>query len=228
MKDENLKYKTMKYLIINADDFGISEVFNEQILNLIQNNHIKSTTVMVNRIDIIKQNHQLIHLSNLKHNFGISVWLHLEFLNESFEHQIQRQYDIFVDLFWFEPSHIDLHKLAYIEDSYKYIEEFCITNKLPMRNLWIYSEDVIMTTNRAFSGTGKSIEEISARIENLVYNDVQEILFHPWAYDPDCKSTLNKDRELDTNNALLLGDILVKNNINVINYYDFKNLRNSD
>ena len=37
-------------LIINADDFGYSKVFNEKILDLLEKDFIKSTTVLVNWI----------------------------------------------------------------------------------------------------------------------------------------------------------------------------------
>ncbi|KKR55034.1 MAG: YdjC family protein [Parcubacteria group bacterium GW2011_GWA2_40_23] len=40
----------MKYLIINADDFGYSDIFNAKILELIERGLVSSTTVMVNYI----------------------------------------------------------------------------------------------------------------------------------------------------------------------------------
>jgi hypothetical protein len=60
----------MKYLILNADDFGMSKVFNEVILNLIKDNKVTSTSVMVNdvtdemneQIDkLIKQNQEICY-----------------------------------------------------------------------------------------------------------------------------------------------------------------------
>ncbi len=40
----------MKKIIINADDFGYSYIFNKSILDLIKKKLISSTTVMVNYI----------------------------------------------------------------------------------------------------------------------------------------------------------------------------------
>ena len=37
-------------LIINADDFGYSKVFNEKILELLEKGYVKSTTVLVDWI----------------------------------------------------------------------------------------------------------------------------------------------------------------------------------
>ena len=47
----------MKYLIINADDFGMSNIFNEVILELLEKEHVRSTSVMVKRgnLDQIKE-----------------------------------------------------------------------------------------------------------------------------------------------------------------------------
>ena len=55
----------MKYLIINADDFGYSEVFNEKILELIEEGFVSSTSVMVDWMDENqkKQIEKLIELS---------------------------------------------------------------------------------------------------------------------------------------------------------------------
>lgn len=40
----------MKYLIINSDEFGYSQIFNKFILNLIEKNLLTSTTIMINWI----------------------------------------------------------------------------------------------------------------------------------------------------------------------------------
>jgi predicted glycoside hydrolase/deacetylase ChbG (UPF0249 family) len=37
----------MKYLIINGDDFGMSNIFNQSILELLEKGLVSSTTVMV-------------------------------------------------------------------------------------------------------------------------------------------------------------------------------------
>jgi len=215
----------MKKIIINADDFWISAVFNEEILRLLEKGFIKSVTVMVDRILLDKQKEQLEKLKELQKKHNISIWLHLEFLNTSFEDEIQRQWNKFMDLFWFTPSHIDLHKLAFVEDSFKYIEKFCKTNKLPCRNLWIFSPKLVMTSKRAFSWTDKNIEDITYWLAWIKDDSIQEILFHPGMYDPDCKSTLNKWRENDSKNIELLKNILEVKNIEVLSYFDFKNIK---
>ena len=57
-----------KYLIINADDFGMSQIFNDVILDLIKRDLIRSTTVMIDRVtdNQKKQFDELITLSKIK------------------------------------------------------------------------------------------------------------------------------------------------------------------
>lgn len=221
MKIENLRYKNMKYLIINADDFWISHIFNAEIIKLLENEILKSATVMVDRMDISMQQHQIERLAELNNKWNISIWLHLEFLDKSFESEIRRQYDKFINLLWFVPSHLDLHKLAFVDESFPFIEKFCLEKELPMRNLWFFSEKVKMTSRRAFSWTNKTFDVIENWLSELKDNDIQEILFHPWVYDPICKSNLNEWREKDRDNAIKTYTALEKHNIVLINYKDF-------
>lgn len=123
----------MKYLIINADDFGYSKVFNVKILELIQDEFIYFTSVMVNWIND-EQPKQVKQLSELVKDSKVSVGLHLEFTDDNFRSEIERQYKKFLDIFKFKPSHIDIHKFKYLEESYSAIRKFCLEKKLPCRN----------------------------------------------------------------------------------------------
>ena len=64
---------------------------------------------MVNHITS-SQNIQVQKLISLKNSHNVSVGLHLEFNNTSFNEEIQKQYDTFKNLFNFNPSHLDIHK----------------------------------------------------------------------------------------------------------------------
>jgi len=87
-----------KYLIINADDFGMSKVFNDVILDLIGRNLVRSTTVMVNRI-IDDQKEQVDNLIDFSKNKNLSVGLHLEFENKNYLSQIKSEYRKFREIF---------------------------------------------------------------------------------------------------------------------------------
>ena len=97
-------------LIINADDFGSSAIFNEKIIDLLERDYVKSTTVLVDRVTEIQQG-QISRLINLYQDKRISIGLHLDFDNSKPAlNQIKSQYKKFVSIFGFEPTHLDVHK----------------------------------------------------------------------------------------------------------------------
>lgn len=209
----------MIYLIINADDFGYSKIFNAKILELIKNGLISSTSVMVNWIND-EQADQVKELSELTKSHNISVGLHLEFSDENFKPETERQYGKFLSVFGFKPSHIDLHRLTFLKEAYPIIMEFCKEKHLPCRNHKIGFVDVVKTKNEVLSGTGKSLDELKRLIKNLKDGESYEILFHPGAYDPNCKSSLNKEREVDAKNIEEINPFLKEKNIKLISYND--------
>jgi predicted glycoside hydrolase/deacetylase ChbG (UPF0249 family) len=209
----------MKYLIINADDFGYSKIFNASILALIKDGLISSTSVMVNWIDD-KQADQVSELSALTKSHDLSIGLHLEFSNNNFESEVEKQYGRFFSIFGFKPSHIDLHKSIFLKEAYPIIIDFCKDKKLPCRNLKIDTANVIKTQNEVLSGTRMSFDELKQAVENFKDDESYEILFHPGSYDPNCKSELNKERELDVKKIKEINPFLKENNIKLISYID--------
>lgn len=209
----------MKYLIINADDFGYSKIFNVKILELIKNGLISSTSVMVNWIDD-EQADQVKELSALTKSHNISVGLHLEFSDDNFKSEIEKQYGRFFSLFGFKPSHIDLHKSTHLKEAFPIITDFCKEKNLPCRNFDVSSVNVVKTLNKVLIGTGMSFDELKSSIENFKDGESYEILFHPGTYDPDCKSSLNKKRELDVKKIEEINPFLKENNIKLISYID--------
>lgn len=214
----------MKYLIINADDFGYSSVFNEKILELIRSEKITSTTVMVNRITE-KQKEQVDGLKKFVRSGKISVGLHCDFENSNFKDQINEQFDKFKNIFGFEPSHLDIHKKNSFPESVLAVSEFCKKLEIPSRNFGEHTKENKTTYGKLMGTEGLGVVKNFADIENwlkgLEEEKAYEIFFHPGVYDPDCKSSLNKDRERDVESILQLNELLPKYGITKIN---FKNL----
>lgn len=208
-----------KYLIINADDFGMSFVFSEVILDLIKKDLIRSTTVMVNRIEA-NQKEQVNELASLSKAKNISVGLHLEFEKKDYIAQINEQYQKFRELFGFYPTHLDIHKAHGLVESFNYVAEFCRSKNIPLRNLGDSMENLKTTAEECFFGSKKDFKEIESWIKTLKDEKYYEILFHPGKFDPTCKSSLNKEREEDTENIILLNKILEENNIKLASYLD--------
>ncbi len=208
-----------KYLIINADDFGMSEIFNEVILDLIKKDLIRSTTVMIDRVTD-NQKEQFDELIVLSKNKNISVGLHLEFKDSDYPSQIKSQYRKFKEILGFNPSHIDIHKAHSLIDSFSDVVEFCKKNNLSLRDSGVLHEDIKTTFAEAFFGSIADFTKIEEWIKTFEDGKYYEILFHPGKFDPSCKSSLNKDRERDVEHIKNLNSILEKNNIKVVSYLD--------
>lgn len=208
----------MKSLIINADDFGYSKIFNESILNLIENNFISSTTVMVNWVND-NQKEQIKKVIELNQNYNLSIGLHLEFHDTNFKEEIQKQYNLFLKIFKFKPSHIDIHKPKKTSGGNLAVETFCRGNSFSCRNLDFNSKE-IKTTNKVFNGTNLSFNDLDNLVKLINNDEIYEILFHPGTYDKNCKSSLNKQRELDVEKIKYLVSKLIKNNVELISFND--------
>jgi predicted glycoside hydrolase/deacetylase ChbG (UPF0249 family) len=184
-------------LIINADDFGHSKIFNAEIIKLLKDKKLKSTTVMVKRIDPT-QKYQIEELKILREE-GISIGIHFEMdENEDLQKQISEQYSLFLDYFGFQPSHFDIHMPKYrlMENAALEIIKFGNEKGLPVRNLGINTVGK-HTSEKAFFATDHSIEEIYDYIDKMAEDKSYEIITHPGRFDPESKSSLNKDREQD-------------------------------
>ena len=208
-----------KSLIINADDFGMSQIFNEVILDLIKKDLIYSTTVMIDRVTD-NQKKQFDELIALSKNKNLSVGLHLEFRDFDYPSQIKSQYNKFKEVLGFNPSHIDIHKAHSLMDSFSDVAEFCRKNNLPLRNSGVLHEGIKTTSAEAFFGSIADFEKIEEWIKTFEDGKYYEILFHPGKFDFSCKSSLNKDRERDVEHIKNLNNILKENNIKVVSYLD--------
>jgi predicted glycoside hydrolase/deacetylase ChbG (UPF0249 family) len=209
----------MKYLIINADDFWYSEVFNESILELIKMNLISSTTAMVNHIDS-KQNKQVDKILKLKKTHKVSLGLHLELNNTQYNQEITKQYNRFIEIFWDTPTHLDIHKPNWSNSEKNTLYNFCKRNNIKCRNLWQEIDWIITTSNEYLNWTRLSFEKIESMLKNLKENESYEILFHPGTYDKNCKSSLNKEREVDIEKIKKLNSKLEENMIKIISFSD--------
>jgi len=120
----------MKYLIVNADDFGYSYSINRGIIEAHTNGVITSTSVLVDAVAA----HEATELSKYP---NLSVGLHFEvkdFSNVAAE--LDRQVDKFKQITGQMPTHIDTHKIH--TDSPQFspaVPEFCQKYNIPARQL---------------------------------------------------------------------------------------------
>lgn len=186
----------MVNLIINADDFGMSHVYNDVILELLSGGQISSTTVMVNRITDY-QVEQVKHLKYLMNYEPISVGLHTEFTYDNHLEQVEDQFAKFEKIFERQPTHIDIHKEHLHRAYHPLVAEFCKSKGVPFRNHGSGSIETRTTEAPYFYGSVPDFNSIDHWLKGLKNEKDYELVFHPGCYDPNCYSSLNRDRELD-------------------------------
>lgn len=213
----------MKYLIINADDFWYSRIFNDSILELIETKLISSTTAMVNHINKNQQK-QVDKIKELKNTHNVSIGLHLEFNNSNYKEEVILQYDKFLKIFGFPPTHIDIHKPTWNTREKVAIHSFCEKYNIPCRNIRGENIKVVSTTHQCLNWTRLSFEDLHIAITKFKDSESYEILFHPGTYDKNCKSSLNKERETDIGKIKEINTKLDANNIRLISYKELPEL----
>ncbi len=207
----------MKKLIINADDFGLSKVFNESILLLLNHWQITSTTVMVNRISD-SQSDQVSQLKDLIEKRKVSIGLHTEFTYDQHEKQIKDQFEKFVRIFEIQPDHLDIHKEHLHTGYHHLVADFCKSRGIPFRNHGNGFEGLKTTDKKYFFGSTPDFSAIDQWLKELRDNEVNELVFHPGRYDPDCPSSLNRDREIDIDHIVRINDHLGDYNIDLVSF----------
>ena len=208
----------MKQLIINADDFGSSKLFNEKIIELLEKGFIKSTTVLVNRVtkEQDSQIKQLIKLNSKR----ISIGLHLRIdIEKPIKLQINEQYQKFIAIFGFPPSHLDIHKQIDSKEIISEANRFAEEHQLPVRNHGIKA-NTKQTDYPAFfcSGWVLKLNEVTTFLQSVKEGSSCELITHPGQYDPKSASRINKEREEDYNVIVKLQEFLKSNNIKNISY----------
>ena len=105
----------MKYLIVNADDFGASAGINRGILEAHVRGVLTSTSLMVNMPAVAEA------VRSSRDYPALSIGLHVNFTNESegpvvdldddeaCRAELARQFEMFGDVMGCLPSHIDSH-----------------------------------------------------------------------------------------------------------------------
>ncbi len=224
----------MRHIIINADDFGYSTVFNKSILDFLEKWYLKSTTAMVNRIIQNNTSEQQADTARLleiqkeyqKRQDNISIWLHLEFHEDTItQEKIQAQRDTFIEIFKQEPSHIDVHKANLFKETLNNVLKFCVDKKIVSRgftNILGSEAPDFKTTDSKLSWSRSTQLEIKNYLENLEENQRWEVIFHPGTYDPKSISTYNKERESDNDTIKLLQAVLIEKNITLSSFLDLK------
>jgi predicted glycoside hydrolase/deacetylase ChbG (UPF0249 family) len=225
----------VKYLIVNADDFGASSGINRGILEAHQHGILTSTSLMVNMPAAL----EAIELGRAFPNLGVG--LHVNFTGESegpvvditdtdaCRFELARQFDRFVALTGRLPTHVDSHHHVHRR-----------ANLLPLfvdlaarygRPLREHSRVKYFKRFYAQWDDDTHLEWISP--ENLVRlleaglaEGVTELGCHPGYVDPEFHSIYNVEREaeLQTLCEPMVREWLAESNVTLINFGDVESL----
>ena len=215
----------MKKLIINADDFWMSKIYNKEIIDLAKRNIISSISVMTKRW-IENQIEDVEELKKSCNLINISIGLHLEFLQkeENYKEEINKQLKSFYDSFWFQPNHIDIHKdiptFEFDEKCTRQVIAFANSMKIPSRNRANILLSEKHTDWSMFIVSKKPKEDVFSRLSSLENGKSYELVCHPGRFDPEIQSSLNKEREDDVKMILHINELKEKMNIEIVSFKD--------
>lgn len=211
----------MTSVILTSDDFGLSQIYNDKIIEMLQFGYLTSVSAMVNRITR-KQTLQVEKLKDIYKNKDISIGLHLELSEYIFLTELKTQWSLFETIFGFYPDYLDLHKNNTFKGNYNEIAKFCNLQNIPFRKYSLTSIPV-NTPTLSIIATNQNIEAITEVINDFEQNGIYELIFHIGVYDPDANSSLNKERELDIEKLVAINQFITEKEIILTNYNTLKN-----
>lgn len=197
----------MKYLIINADDFGNYASVNKGIVEGIGRGVITSTSVMVYR----KHAQGVDQLKPFPH---ISIGLHFELpKNESSDivDEFNRQVDIFTQLVGRKPDHFDSHKIRpkNIKGLTDFLENYSNENHMPIRD-WGHVNFIDSFFGLSLEGTGAldinriTSEALITTLNKNLREGYNELMCHAGHVDSEVmnSTSYNTPREIELNSLL--------------------------
>ncbi|RZK40719.1 MAG: ChbG/HpnK family deacetylase [Pedobacter sp.] len=187
----------MGNIILTSDDFGLSKIYNREILLALQYSLLTSVSIMVNG-HLTRQEQQVLSLKLLAQEKNISLGLHLEIdANEKDIMQMcHNQWNKFTDILGLQPNYIDIHKDHLFKHYYDVIAYFCVEKQVAFRK---YKETTVKlkAPDDMFIASTESLDTIEERLKVIKSNETLEMIFHLGMYDEDVVSSLNKERAED-------------------------------
>jgi predicted glycoside hydrolase/deacetylase ChbG (UPF0249 family) len=196
----------VKFLIINADDFGYSRGINIGIVEVHRRGVVTSTSLMVNTVATEEAVAMAADLTEL------SVGLHVNFTNENDQlvdledpaacrNELHRQFDRFVQLMGRIPTHLDSQQHVHRGPNLLPVfRELADEHGLPLRES---SPALYVGGFYAQWETGVSkpehvsFEALTKILRDEVQPGVTELGCHPGYYDPEFEGVYHRDREYE-------------------------------
>ena len=205
----------MASIILTSDDFGMSAIYNAEIINASRRGLLSSVSVMVNRGAL--QDKQVRALLQIYEQKKLSIGLHLEIEGRNIQDQCIAQWESFFDIFCMNPDYVDIHKDELFKADLDTIATFCKGQntrfrKYPETTVNVNSPDVTLFASYM------DLKDIVRQLIRVKQNERCEIVFHIGAFDELVSSTLNKERENDLVKLASVRQQMQSHNISLINY----------
>lgn len=239
----------MTKVIINADDFGLSEATNYGIMESHLNGLLSSTTLMVTMPHV----EHAVSLMKFVPNLGVGLHLNItlgrpltknetltneegyfikpqnlkqEYSEEEVYLEFKKQYEKFIDLVGEKPSHFDTHLFASdkIETVKKATIRLANEVAVPVRNQETKYYDRVEFISFRKYGDPIGLDYLYNRYKDFHNYDIVEIMSHPGYIDQYILdiSSYNYERleELDILTSKSLKQIFEKEGFELITYHD--------
>ena len=223
----------MKYLIVNADDFGASHGNNRGILEAHRRGILTSTSLLVNA----PCSQEAAELSRATPD--LSVGLHVDLLNELQENNadsprrrqqaLREQFRRFEELMGRRPTHIDSHHNVHRDpEVLPFFLELAHEHGLPLRE----HSPVRYFPNFYGQWDGKthleqiSVENLGRMLETEINDGVTELSCHPGYVDPEYPTGYSVEREAEVRTLCdpRIRRTLVEQAIQLVSYHHFAKL----
>ena len=209
---------SMRHLIINGDDLGLSSGVNQAIFDLHQAEVLTSASLLVDGEAVEEA------LTQIKRHFPqLSLGLHLDFGEPPFRidwlvKEIQRQWRKFIQLVGDSPTHVDIHNYSNISPQ---VRRF-LPERVPLRKTGsIHYIDKFNSTNGEEGVSLAHLIKLLKRVKKGVY----ELACHP-GYETPGKDLQRGEcggcREIEYRTLLdsRVKTILQLRRIELISYHD--------
>lgn len=228
----------MKYLIVNADDFGYGAAINRGIVQAHRAGVVTSASLMVNT----PGTDEAVGLATEMP--ALSLGLHVNFTNEAdrlvaFEDsavahaELYQQFDRFAELTGRLPTHIDAHQHVHRSPGcLELFRELATRHGLPLR------EEPPVTYKGGFYGQWEygisdpskvSFDALAGILRHEIEHGIYELGVHPGYHDPRMPYVYDRDREHEL--AALtdprVRDLLESLDIRLTNYAELSTMRES-
>lgn len=203
---ELLYNQNVKYLIINADDFGKFQSVNEGILEGIDKGIITSTSLMVYGKFAEDINNIVDKNTSVGLHFDPSKFHPKEYKDEFFA-----QLELFKKIAGRKPDHIDSHKIRMHEmnNIIEVVKDYSVREKVPLREMgfanFIDSFFALSRTDyKTIDSSLVSPNSLIKILENELKEGFNEMMCHAGRVDREVveNSSYSKPREVELNTLL--------------------------